>query len=507
MFQTGRASLVAVAAGIAVGLACGPPSPEGPGPIQGFETDTLLIRTYTRFLADDLLAGRATGTTGAEIAARYIRSACREQGLSPVGGDYLHSVPAVEAVISDDGSQLVLTGQGSERAFRYPHEFTPRVGNTALLRDFEGTAVLVGPDSAILAAGPSTAGLQNAVAVTLGTVTPEASQMLEGRGARGVVQLIPDARAFSSLSRGPRLVLLSDVNSRSSIYPTLPSVIAGPRASQAVAELFGVAPESRAMGSPPPFTVKVDIEFSERAIPAHNVACLLPATAEGDPREAIVLTAHYDHLGFGEPDARGDSLYNGFSDNAAGVAMLLAIADALNRSDRPRRRPVLFLFFVGEESGLVGSDSYVTQPVWPLERTYAVINLDAGAPPARPWSWRIAGGDSSALGLLAVDVAMARGWSATTSAARANSDYFPFWAAGVPAIFIVPGGGPYEGLTVDSSQALRKKWDRYHQPGDEWAEDFPFEGLGRYADYALGAVRALDELETLPRSHPSRRLR
>jgi Zn-dependent M28 family amino/carboxypeptidase len=257
----------------------------------------------------------------------------------------------------------------------------------------------------------------------------------------------------------------------------------------------------------PPFTAKVEIEFSQRPVPAHNVVCLLPATTSGDPLEAIVLTAHYDHLGIGEPDARGDSLYNGFSDNAAGVAMLLAIADALIRSERPRRRPVLFLFFVGEESGLLGSDSYVIRPAWPLERVDAVINLDAGAPPARPWSWRIAGGDSSALGFLAIDVAMARGWSATTSAARANSDYFPFWASGVPAIFIVPGLGPYEGLTVDSSQALRRKWDRYHQPGDEWAEDFPFEGLGRYADYALGVVRALEERETLPRLAPSRRVR
>jgi Zn-dependent M28 family amino/carboxypeptidase len=209
---------------------------------------------------------------------------------------------------------------------------------------------------------------------------------------------------------------------------------------------------------------------------------------------AIAFTAHYDHLGVGIPDARGDSIYNGFSDNAAGVAMLLAIGDALKRrvAGRPRHS-ILLLFFTGEEEGLLGSDYYVGHPLWPLARTRGVINLDAGAPPARPWTWRIAGGNANSwLGRLAQDVAADRGWSATTSAATPNSDYFPFHRSGVPAIFIVPGSAPYQGLTTDSSQALRRRWDHYHQSADEWAADFPFAGLGRYAEYAYLIGRALD---------------
>ncbi len=497
-----RRAAVAVGTSLAMGIACGAPRTQGPGPLHGFETDTLLMRVYTRFLADDLLAGRATGTDGAEIAARYIRSACRQLGLSPVGGSYLHPVPAAEAVISD-GSQLVVTASPNEAIFRYPDEFTPYVGNTAWLTDFEGPAVLVGTDSAILASDPNEPDLRDAVALTLGSITPEASRLLASRGARGMVSLVPDGGA-SLTSRRPR-ILLTDASARSSIFPSLPSVLAGPEAAQAIAELSGTAANrgSRDLG----LTLRLDIDFTPRPVPAHNVACLLPATSSPDHGEAIVFTAHYDHLGVGSPDARRDSVYNGFSDNAAGVAMLLAISDAMNRSGRARSRPVLLLFFVGEESGLLGSDYYVTDPSWPLDRMDAVINLDAGAPPARPWSWRIAGGESSALGLLAVDVAMEQGWSATTSAARANSDYFPFWREGVPAIFIVPGEGPYEGLPVDRSNALRKKWDRYHQPGDEWAEDFPFEGLGRYADYALRVARALERRETLPRTPGSPRAR
>jgi Zn-dependent M28 family amino/carboxypeptidase len=205
-----------------------------------------------------------------------------------------------------------------------------------------------------------------------------------------------------------------------------------------------------------------------------------------------VYTAHYDHLGVGIPDSRGDSIYNGFSDNAAGVAMLLSIAQAFGARGNQPLHSVLFLFFTGEEQGLLGSDYYVARPLWPLGRTKGVINLDAGAPPGRPWSWRIAGGDRQALGSLAQDVAADHGWSATTSPATPNSDYFPFARLGVQAVFIVPGSGPYQGLTADSSLALRRRWDHYHDPADEWAADFPFAGLGRYAEFAYYIGRMLD---------------
>jgi Zn-dependent M28 family amino/carboxypeptidase len=157
---------------------------------------------------------------------------------------------------------------------------------------------------------------------------------------------------------------------------------------------------------------------------------------------------------------------------------------------------VLLLFFTGEEAGLLGSDYYVTRPLWPLYQVRAVINLDAGAPPAPPVTWRLAGVDSSGLGATALAIAAARGWTATTSPPRPNSDYFPFIREGVPAVFIIPGAGPYEGLTADSSDALRRRWDRYHEPDDEWAEDFPFGGLRRYAEFALSLVRAIDSSGT-----------
>jgi Zn-dependent M28 family amino/carboxypeptidase len=119
----------------------------------------------------------------------------------------------------------------------------------------------------------------------------------------------------------------------------------------------------------------------------------------------------------------------------------------------------------------------------------ALINLDAGAPPAPPITWRIAGGTGTALGTLAAEVAEQAGWTATLSAASPNSDYWPFLARGVPAVFLIPGG-EWENTSAAQKQELQQRWDRYHQAGDEWASDFPFAGLARYADYALRLGRA-----------------
>jgi Zn-dependent M28 family amino/carboxypeptidase len=278
------------------------------------------------------------------------------------------------------------------------------------------------------------------------------------------------------------LMALSDSTVHSSFFPRLPSIIAGPRLSEALLRPARPAPR-----------VTLILEVRRQPVRGHNVVCLLPGSDRRLRDTAIVFTAHYDHLGIGLPDESGDSIYNGFSDNASGVAMLLAIAKAFR--DTPGAQPrhsMLFIFFTGEERGLLGSDYYVAHPSFPLGRMRAVINLDAGAPPARPWNWRIAGGSDSPLGSLAMDVAAARGWTATTSAATPNSDYFPFARWGIPAVFIIPGSGPYEGLSSDSSQALRSRWDHYHQQADGWHHEFPFEGLQRYAEYALMLGLAVD---------------
>jgi hypothetical protein len=455
-------------------IACAPPA-RPPAP-RASAIDTLPMRAHAFFLAHDLLLGRGTGTPGAEVAALYIEAQCRARGLRPVGATYTHPVP-LDHVVPRPAATSLRVG---DRQFTVARDFLITGGTPAGLTGFAGAAVAVGSADTIRRHPDALPALDGAVAVVPGVVRADVAALLARRGAIGIVQVVDDPETYElyAASRGTTLTVLREAVP-SSFFGELPSVIAGPAVAAALGQR-GVR-------------IELAAAFDRSPIPAANVACLLPGVDAGRRDTAIVFTAHFDHLGVSLPDTAGDSIYNGFSDNAAGVAMLFAIADAMRR--RPEgglRYSVLFLFLTGEERGLLGSDYFVARPPYPLERMRALINLDAGAPPAPPWTWRLAGGEDNPLGDLARDVASAQGWSATVSAATANSDYFPFARMGVPAVFIVPGPAPYQGLSADSSQALRRRWDHYHLPADRYDDAFPFRGLQRYAEYALSIAEAVD---------------
>jgi hypothetical protein len=462
---------------------------------QADEIDTLAIRAHTYFLAHDLLSGRGTGTAGALLASAYIVSQCQRLGLAPIEGRYLLPVPLESATILPS-TRLLAGGRRGKIEFRYPSDFTPNVGNTETLHGFTGMAVFVGGEADITAGKARYLDLAGAVAVTVGPVRGPAADTLAARGVAGMLHLIgtDDGYELYLRSRGRSRLYHREPDIRSSFLPTIPSVLAGPRVARA---LLSTATVTRDGEIPTQFLewgVAFELAVERTTVDDANVGCLLEGSDPLTRDTAIALTAHFDHLGVGLPDESGDSIYNGFSDNAAGVGMLLAVAQALRQHpDRTPRHSVLFLFLTGEDSGLLGADYFVARPTWPLARIAAVVNLDAGAPPARPVSWRLAGGDDSVLGSVAKAVVDRLGWQLTTSPALPNSDAFPFHREGVPAALVVPGPDPYEGLTADSSKALRARWDHYHQPGDEWASDFPFAGLARYAEFALLLVREIDD--------------
>jgi hypothetical protein len=457
-------------------VACAPRPARPPAPRLG-AIDTLSLRAHTFFLADDLLLGRGTGSHGSAVAALYLEAECRARGLQAVDGTYRHSVP-LEAVVPRADATFLRVGA---RAFDVGRDFLITGGTQKALEGFSGGAVLLGTAEEIRQNPGAIPHLDGAVAVLHGVARADVATLLARRGAAGMVQIVDDPATFELYlaSRGNTMTVLREPDIPSSFYANLPTVLAGPTVAMVLSQ----------PGTP----IELRVAFEHHPLAADNVACLLPGTDANRRDTAIVFTAHFDHLGISLPDASGDSVYNGFSDNAAGVAMLLGIADALRQ--RPAgglRYSTLFLFFTGEEPGLLGSDYFVARPPYPLERMRALINLDAGAPPAPPWTWRLAGGEGNPLGEIGRDVASAAGWSATLSAATANSDYFPFAHAGVPAVFIVPGPAPYQGLSTDSSQALRRRWDRYHLPGDRYDDAFPFTGLQRYAEYALRIAEAVD---------------
>ncbi|HEY8470116.1 MAG TPA: M28 family peptidase [Longimicrobiales bacterium] len=482
-----------------------------PAAARGQSIDTLALRAHTHFLAHDLLRGRDTGSEGEWLAALYIISELRRMGIEGAGpgGEYLQRVPLRRARVDHAASRVVLRAAGTEQTFRSGEHFTPATGGAAAFRDFAGELLFAGTAEHAAAALAGHTSLDGRVITVLGTLGTHAATLVQDwirRGAAGVVLLVPDRTQFELLlrSRGDDRFFLDAPADDPIWQPPLPVLIAGPELSRAVLAAAQIDPG--ALAGTGPFTA-VDLGRSIRAsirvvvddVAAHNVAALIPGRDPAQRHEVVAFTAHYDHLGVGEPDANGDSIYNGFSDNAAGVAMLLAIADALRQD--PPARSVLFLFFTGEERGLLGSTYYASAPLIPLERTVAVINLDAGAPPAPPISWRISGGTRSSLGEEAARIARERGWTAQLEDARPNSDHWPFLRQGVPAAFIIPGRD-WEGLTAAEQERLFRRWDRYHQAGDEWVADFPWTGLRRYAEFGLALGRRIADAPARPRLLP-----
>ena len=438
--------------------------------------DTLAIRGDTYFLAHDALLGRATGSRGAELAATYIVSRCIAMGLEPVAGRYLHAVPLqlASAVPASD----VLTIETPERRYTFgsPHDVLIDLESARTLEAFQGP--LVRTESSLPDGEPQDVeGISGRIVAVEGLLADRArtGDVLKARGAEGLVQLV-DSASFAELaarwSGRVHVVLARDVPA--SLRTSLPAVVASPRVAASLAAgggLVRVRPPVRSG----PFT-------------AHNVACRLPGSTSQSAPVHLAFVAHYDHLGV-QHTLDSDSIYNGFSDNAAGVAMVLAIADVLRR--HPLRASALFLFFAAEELGLLGSDYFVETSPIPVDQIGLVLNLDAGAPPAPLSSWRIATSDAR-LAELATRVGAARGWSVLVSPARPNSDHFAFARHGVPAGLLVPGPDSYDGFTTERSDSLRARWERYHQPGDEWSPAFPWSGLRRYAEVALALARAAD---------------
>ncbi len=478
-----------------------------PVAVRAQRIDTLEIRGSTRVLADDSMQGRGTGTPGARKAAHYLAGELRRLGLQPLGpgGSYLLPVPLREARVDDEGTRVVVHGAADSAAFESGRDFVVNTGGAGAFHDFSGDAVLVGApanaDRALAALGSP----RGKVLVVLGGLGAEAPRLVPEwirEGVAGVVLLVPDLDNFALYvrSRGDSRFFVDAPVDDPVWEPNLPVLLAGPTLSRAL--VAGTAlPDSVLAGKALPAaiplgrSVAATIRVALGSIQAANVAGLIPGRDPALRDQVVVYTAHYDHLGISTPDASGDSIYNGFSDNAAGDGMLLAIAEAMLR--HPPARSVLFLFPTGEERGLLGSTYYAAHPVIPLERTVAVVNLDAGAPPAPPISWRFAAGTASSLGDVARRIVEAHGWSAILGGTSPNSDYWPFLQRGVPSIFIVPGG-EWEGVTPAQKEALVKRWEHYHDPADEWKPDFPFRGLQRYAELGLELGRAVADAPGRP---------
>jgi Zn-dependent M28 family amino/carboxypeptidase len=222
-----------------------------------------------------------------------------------------------------------------------------------------------------------------------------------------------------------------------------------------------------------------DYAVAHSRIVTHNVIARLPGRSR--PNESIIYTAHWDHLGIGAPDARGDRIFNGAVDNGTGVAAVLELARVFAAAPRTDRS-VVFISVTGEEKGLLGSAYYAAHPIYPLATTVADLNMDALDTDGVARDFSVSGDGKVTLqdDLIAEGKKHGRYFSPDPTPEAGHffrSDHFSFAKVGVPAISFHSGLDLVKG-GVAAGKAWKDEYTahRYHQPADEWSADWDLSG-------------------------------
>ncbi len=226
-----------------------------------------------------------------------------------------------------------------------------------------------------------------------------------------------------------------------------------------------------------------------------------------DPKlrgDAVVFTAHYDHLGKGAPED-GDDIYNGAADNASGVATLLETARAFTLLPRHPRRSLLFIACAAEEGGLRGSEFYAGHPVVPASRTAANINMDGTPVWGQPRDFTFLGADRSTLRSVIAEASGALGFTVVPDphpeqGSFYRSDQFNFAKVGIPAFSIDPGLD-YIGKPAGYGSRIWDEYEekRYHRPKDEYDPGFDLSGSAATARIALFIGERVAQASAMPR--------
>src|SRR6266705_91170 len=425
---------------------------------------TAAMDAHLKYLADDLLEGRAPATRGGRLAAKYIAAQFEALGLEPAGSDGSYFQPVALVGMTPHPS-LVWGKGGATRSLAY-------------LDDFVAWAERRGALGAILVHTPESA--------TYGWDVV--------RGSWSVEQFKLDRPAPQSIAFAAWVT-----------HDAAQAALA--RANLNLDSLTRAAARREFRPVATGINVAVDVTSALRHVRSENVVARIPGSDPALTREAVLFTAHWDHKGIG-PVANGDSIYNGAEDNASGVAAMLGAAEALAQVQPRPRRTLLFIATTAEESGLLGSEAYTRDPLVPLEQTAAVINLDVTNVRGATRDIDALGVDRSTLGGVFDAAARAESLAVVhepdVRGSFYRSDHFPFSKAGVPVLSIEPGrdfvGRP---AGWGEQEATRYNRERYHQPGDEYRPTFTYAGMAQEVRVAMRVALAVANAPAMPRWLPT----
>jgi Zn-dependent M28 family amino/carboxypeptidase len=507
------------------------------------------LRAHIKYLSDDQLEGRGTGAPGGELAAKYIAAQLEAMGLKGAGrdGSFFQPVSLV-GVKADPQTTLTISAGTRRETFKFADEFVAFTGAQAPEVDVNAELVFVGygidaPEQRwsdykgdardyrgkilvmMVNDPPATAiepNLFGGRALTYYGRWTYKFEEAARRGAAGVILLHTDESAgypwsVVRTSNGSWRFDIARGDGDSTPYLKLRSWMTND-AARRMMQLGGRnLDELRRQAASRDFqpiklnlTASIDIKSELKRVKAPNVVAILPGRDARLRDEYVVYSAHWDHLGVGEPNKKGDNIYNGAVDNASGVASVLAIAEALSRlpaNEKPRRSS-LFLFPTAEEQGLLGAEWYARNPVVPLKKTAANVNLDSMNILGLTRDFVPLGAERSTLRAVVEQVARERGMTVVPDprpeqGSFYRSDHFPFAKVGVPSISLKEGKD-FVGHSKEWGEEQFKAYNtaNYHQPSDEYSDSWNLKGMIQTAEIALAIGRRVADAPEMPRFNP-----
>jgi Zn-dependent M28 family amino/carboxypeptidase len=244
-----------------------------------------------------------------------------------------------------------------------------------------------------------------------------------------------------------------------------------------------------------------------RTIDSRNMVAKLEGSDPAVKDEYVIYTAHWDHLGVGAP-VNGDRIYNGALDNSAGVSMVLEIARAFTEVQPAPRRSILFLMVTAEEQGLLGSEYYARNPIYPLSKTLAAINLDGVNQWGRTKDFTVIGLGASDLDDYLRQAAAEQGRTLRPDPEPEKgfyyrSDHFNFAKQGVPALD-PDAGVDFIGKPEGYGTKKRDEYTNndYHAPSDEVKPDWDLSGAAEDGQLLFAVGYRVANADTFPKSKP-----
>ncbi|WP_394839895.1 M20/M25/M40 family metallo-hydrolase [Pendulispora rubella] len=505
------------------------------------------VSAHVRFLAHDLLEGRGTGERGHAIASAYLATQLQGMGAAPMGdkGSYFQEVPLLGAR-GTSASFSVAKQNGLSRPFVFEQDFW--MSPAFVQGDFQVEAPLTfvgygieapeyhyddlhavdvrGKIAVVMYGAPlgrradffpdlpsSVLGdlrqkivrLQELGAVAVVAVHPPQVEKVvpwddfikERRTELLTLRLDPpDAKPGD-----PHRVLPGVERPRGAIPGRVfDEMLMATGRSERLASLVAAADSGKPITFDLGLTARIAVRSTVRSFSSQNVVARITKDPSSPlAEEAVVVSAHVDHLGIREP-VGGDAIYNGAADDAGGCAAVLEVARAFAQGPVRPRRSILVAFFTGEERGLLGSEYFAMHPPVPIERMAAIVQTDTDYPISPLRNIEVLGPEHSSVAVNVRDAERALGsikvWSDSQPAETffTRSDHYSLVKRGVPAVFPIIG---FAGQTAQEA-AARRAWQksRYHKPTDEWEPQRDYQPLADFAKFQyLVALSVADRPE------------